>query len=80
MVHVLTDSKYFTFFFIQITSQLQQLDEEDEEEEGEEERSLQIHNTNADFDLEHWVQVIQNAEEDAAQGKLLGDLLFAHTQ
>lgn len=79
MVHVLTDPKYFTFFFIQIASQLQQLNEEEEEDE-EEERSLQIHNTNADFDLEYWVQVIQNAEEDAAQGKSLHDLLFVHTQ
>ncbi|KAK4519903.1 Oxysterol-binding protein 4 [Mucor velutinosus] len=47
-----------------IASQLQQSDEEEEEEDS---RSSQIHNTNSHFDLEHWVQVIQNAEEDAAQ-------------
>ncbi|EPB90954.1 hypothetical protein HMPREF1544_02208 [Mucor circinelloides 1006PhL] len=51
-----------------ITSQLQQLDEEEEEEEEEEgSKSSQVHNTNSHFDLEHWLQVIQNAEEDAAQ-------------
>ncbi|KAL9553121.1 hypothetical protein MBANPS3_003429 [Mucor bainieri] len=50
-----------------IASQLQQSDEEREEEEEEDSRSSQIHNTNSHFDLEHWLQVIQNAEEDAAQ-------------
>ncbi|CAO3623139.1 unnamed protein product [Mucor fragilis] len=50
-----------------IASQLQQSDEEEQEQEQEDLRSSQIHNTNSHFDLEHWIQVIQNAEEDAAQ-------------
>lgn len=32
--------------------------------------SITTHNTNTDFNLEHWIQVIQNAEEESAQGKI----------